>query len=122
MQSPDRHAAARLGRRPPPLSRLPHRAYIAGPIGSFHPGGFPLADSVERRFGDLVVRVDRLLCVGFGDCIEVAPEVWEFDDEGIVTFRDPAAEIPRERLLTSCDICPVDALTVLDDAGAQLVP
>lgn len=81
-----------------------------------------MADSVERTFGDLVVRVDRLLCVGFGDCIEVAPDVWEFDDEGIVAFREPPAEIPRDRLITSCDICPVDALSVHDAAGVQLVP
>jgi ferredoxin len=76
----------------------------------------------ERRIGDLVVQVDRLLCVGFGDCIEAAPELWEFDDEGIVTFRDPAPEVGRERLLESCDICPVDALSVLDADGNTLVP
>jgi hypothetical protein len=31
--------------------------------------------------------VDRLLCVGFGDCMDVAPDVFEFDDEGICAFR-----------------------------------
>lgn len=81
-----------------------------------------MSDVVERRLGGLVVRVDRLLCVGFGDCIEVAPELWEFDDEGIATFRDPLPDIDRSRLITSCDICPVDALSVHDEQGNQLVP
>jgi ferredoxin len=81
-----------------------------------------VSDVVERRVSGLTVRVDRLLCVGFGDCIEAAPELWEFDDEGVVTFRDPLPDLDRDRLLHSCEICPVDALTVHDDDGSQLVP
>lgn len=77
---------------------------------------------VERTVGDWTVRIDRLLCVGFGDCIEAAPELFEFDDEGIVVFREPAPGVERERLMNACDICPVDALSVHDAAGEQLVP
>lgn len=76
----------------------------------------------ERMVGDLMIRIDRLLCVGFGDCIEVAPDLFEFDPEGIVAFREPHPEIERERLMTACDCCPVDALSVHDGAGQQLVP
>jgi ferredoxin len=78
-----------------------------------------MKDVVERRVGDLVVRIDRLLCVGFGDCIDVAPELWAFDDDGIVTFIEPTPEIGGDRLIASCDACPVDALSVHepDDAG-----
>ena len=76
----------------------------------------------ERRVAGLVVRVDRLLCVGFGDCIQAAPELWEFDDEGIVTFRDPLPDIGRDRLIRSCEVCPVDALSVHDENGRPLVP
>lgn len=81
-----------------------------------------MTDVVERRLGELTVRIDRLLCVGFGDCIEAAPQLWEFDDDGIVAFRDPAPDPGRQRIITSCDICPVDALTVLDADGNQLAP
>ena len=81
-----------------------------------------MADVEERPIGDLVVRIDRLLCVGFGDCIEAAADVFEFDDEGIAVFRDGADGADRERVIRACDLCPVDALTVLDAQGAQLVP
>jgi ferredoxin len=81
-----------------------------------------VTDVVERRMGDLTVRIDRLLCVGFGDCIDGAPELWEFDDQGIVAFRDPPHELDRDRLLASCGACPVDALSVHGPDGAQLVP
>lgn len=77
---------------------------------------------VERRIGAYTVRIDRLLCVGFGDCIEVAAELFAFDDEGIVRFLDDAPAIDRQRLILACDICPVDALTLIDEDGAQLVP
>jgi ferredoxin len=75
----------------------------------------------ERKFGDLTVRIDRLLCVGFGDCIEMAPRVFAFDDEGIVTFCADPGDVEREHLIRACDICPVDALSVFDANGNQLV-
>jgi ferredoxin len=75
----------------------------------------------ERRIGRLTVRIDRLLCVGFGDCIEVAPQVFEFDDEGIVTFRPEIPEFEDDRVIQACDICPVDALSVFDEDNNQLV-
>jgi ferredoxin len=77
---------------------------------------------VERRvFGELTVEIDRTLCVGFGDCVEQGPELFELDDEGIVRFLPDATEVVRERLLLACDVCPVDALTVYE-AGARIVP
>jgi ferredoxin len=79
-------------------------------------------DQIERVVGDLTIRIDRLLCVGFGDCIEVAPEAFEFDADGIVAFKESITEVPRERLITACDICPVDALTVIDSEGLQIIP
>jgi len=75
----------------------------------------------ERVAGDLRIRIDRLLCVGFGDCVEAAAEAFELDDEGIAVFVNPET-VDRETLLRACDACPVDALTVLGPDGEQLVP
>lgn len=75
----------------------------------------------ERMVGTLRVRIDRTLCVGFGDCITEAPEAFVLDDEGIAVFVNPEA-VERERLLRACDVCPVDAITVWDETGAQIVP
>ncbi|HET6341094.1 MAG TPA: ferredoxin [Gemmatimonadota bacterium] len=77
--------------------------------------------TIERRVGDLTVRIDRLLCVGFADCLDEAPGAFVLDDEGIVAFADPDLP-PRERLLRACEACPVDALSVLDASGRQIVP
>ena len=75
----------------------------------------------ERIVAGLRVRIDRNLCVGFGDCMKEAPEGFKLDDDGIAVFVDPDT-VERDRLLRACDACPVDAITVWDEAGTQLVP
>jgi ferredoxin len=80
-----------------------------------------VAGSEERLVGDLKVRIDRDLCVGFGDCINGAAEAFVLDADGIATFLEPET-VDRKRLLEACDACPVDALTVWDQSGTQIVP
>ena len=81
------------------------------------------ADGIdERSIAGLTVRIDRHLCVGFGDCIEEAPESFALDDEGVVVFRAEPEATGRERILSACQSCPVDALTALDGDGKQLAP
>lgn len=76
----------------------------------------------ERIIHGLRVRIDRTLCVGFGDCITVGPEAFDLDDEGIAVFAADLECTERARLIEACDACPVDAITVWDAAGKQLVP
>jgi len=66
-------------------------------------------DHDERVVGGLRVRIDRTLCVGFGDCVTVA------------VFVTPDA-VTREQLLRACASCPVDALTAWNENGEQVVP
>ena len=75
----------------------------------------------ERVVHGLTIRIDRSLCVGFGDCVDEAIEAFRLDDEGIVVFVEPE-RVARERVLRACDACPVDAITVTDADGRQLVP
>jgi len=80
-----------------------------------------VSDFVDRRIGRLTIRVDRHLCVGFGDCIAEADELLELDDDGIVAFKDcPSPD--EERALRACRACPVDALVALTDDGHQIAP
>jgi ferredoxin len=80
-----------------------------------------VSDYEERTVGDLRVRIDRTLCVGFGDCITEAPEAFVLDEHGTAVFTQPE-RIDRDRLLRACDACPVDAITVWNRDGAQIVP
>jgi ferredoxin len=77
-----------------------------------------MADIVEREIGGVTVRLDRHLCVGFGDCIDEAPAVFFFDDEGIAAFRtDTDLESVRAQLLRACEACPVDAISLHTPTG-----
>ena len=76
----------------------------------------------ERTIEDLRIHIDRDLCVSFGDCIEAAPGVFEFDDEDIAVFVSEVGTITREDLIAACASCPVDALTAFDEEGKQLAP
>lgn len=69
----------------------------------------------------LRIVIDRDQCVGFGECVKEAPEGFRLDDETVVAFARPEA-VERDRLLRACAACPVDAITVYDAAGRQLVP
>ena len=71
--------------------------------------------------GDLRIRIDRTLCVGFADCVEATPEGFMVAEDGIAVFVDPE-RVDRATLIGACDVCPVDAITVWDGEGTQLVP
>ena len=75
----------------------------------------------ERVVCGLRVRIDRTLCVGFGDCVTAAPDAFVLDNEDIAVFRAPES-VDRSCLLRACAACPVDALTVWGEDGEQLVP
>ncbi len=79
-------------------------------------------DVEEREINGYTLRIDRLLCVGFGDCIDVAPDLFEFDDEGIATFLGSLPDAGLDHLRAACESCPVDALTLLDPGGEQVSP
>ncbi|GBD31936.1 MAG: ferredoxin [Gemmatimonadales bacterium] len=80
-----------------------------------------MADVEERQVHGLKIRIDRTLCVGFGECVEAAPEAFRLDGQDVVEFAAPE-RVSREELLRACQACPVDALSVLDSEGRQLVP
>lgn len=80
-----------------------------------------MSDVDERVVAGLRVRIDRTLCVGFGDCVTEAPEAFVLDESGTAVFVEPET-VERDRLLRACDACPVDAITVWDREGKQLVP
>ena len=74
----------------------------------------------ERRFGEILVRIDRTLCVGFGDCVTEAPGTFALDDEGLAVFVGDEGD--RDRLRAACEACPVDALTLHGAAGSPERP
>lgn len=80
-----------------------------------------MGEGDERIVSGLRIRIDRTLCVGFGECVTAAPEAFALDSDDLAAFMKPDL-VERERLLKACEACPVDALTVWDESGRQIVP
>jgi ferredoxin len=53
--------------------------------------------------------------------VTASPEAFILDDEDVAIFRAPEM-VDRACLLRACASCPVDALTVWDEHGEQIVP
>lgn len=62
------------------------------------------------------VTVDRALCIGSGDCVDTAPDVFQLDDEDKAVVVDPDAA-PVEDILEAAQNCPVSAIFVAGEDG-----
>jgi len=62
------------------------------------------------------IRVDRALCIGSGDCVDTAPDVFELDDEDKAVVIDPHGA-PLEDVIEAAGNCPVTAIFVADETG-----
>jgi len=60
--------------------------------------------------------------IGSGHCVNVAPEMFELGSDQIVTFRDDAHPVERERMIEACRVSPVDALFAHDEDSTQHAP
>jgi ferredoxin len=62
------------------------------------------------------VTVDRGLCIGSGDCVDTAPDVFQLDDEDKAVVVDPDGA-PLDDILTAASNCPVSAIFVVGEEG-----
>jgi ferredoxin len=67
------------------------------------------------------ILVNRELCESNAECVSLAPEVFELDDEDICVVLDPEGA-KSKRILLAARACPVDAITLIDEDGEQVWP
>lgn len=66
----------------------------------------------------LIPQVDESACAAHGDCVDVAPEVFELSDVALVVGEGPA-----DLIMKAARACPSSAITVIDDdTGEQVYP
>jgi ferredoxin len=64
----------------------------------------------------LIPQIDESACAAHGDCVDVAPAVFELDDVAVV-----AGEGPAELILEAARACPSSAISVIDAASGECV-
>jgi ferredoxin len=67
------------------------------------------------------VKIDRELCIGLGNCVAVAPEVFKLDKENKAIVIDNNS-INDKLLFEAAESCPVKAVIIEEDTGKQLYP
>ncbi len=77
---------------------------------------------MEKTISGFKIIIDKDMCIGTANCIRVAGEVFELDNQKIVTFKQDLKEPDQRTLVEACSVCPVNALTAIDADGNQLVP
>ena len=67
------------------------------------------------------VRIDRNLCTGLGNCVALAPTVFELDEEDKAVVLE-SASVDDDALLEAAESCPYDAIIISDDEDNQVYP
>ena len=55
--------------------------------------------------------VDRALCIGSGDCVDTAPDVFQLDAEDKAVVVDPDGA-PTDEIIEAAGNCPVTAIFI----------
>ncbi|MFE5330758.1 ferredoxin [Embleya sp. NPDC056575] len=61
------------------------------------------------------ITVDMNLCESHGQCVFAAPDVFSFDDEDFLVYEDRPADALRAHVRTAVSMCPVRAVSIIDE-------
>jgi ferredoxin len=64
----------------------------------------------------IYIQVDRGLCIGSGDCVDTAPDVFQLDDEEKAVVVDPDGASVDD-VVEAAGNCPVSAIFVIGESG-----
>ena len=62
------------------------------------------------------ITVDRSLCIGSGDCVDSAPNVFQLDEEDKAVVVDPDGA-STDDIIAAAGNCPVSAIFVVGEEG-----
>ena len=61
------------------------------------------------------IRVDRQTCLGYGNCVLVAPQLFELDDEGLAyPTRAQVEDSERDDVRKAVYDCPTDSISFVE--------
>lgn len=58
------------------------------------------------------VRLERDWCIASGQCVMLAPEVFDQDDDGIAVLLTESAEVNPDGVAKAVRVCPASAISV----------
>lgn len=69
----------------------------------------------------LTIKIDEEECIGCGECAETAPNTFELNSDNVAVVKDAEGDA-EETIIEAAKACPVEAISVTNEAGEQLAP
>jgi ferredoxin len=61
------------------------------------------------------VHVDMNLCQSHGECVRVAPDVFELGDDDLLVWQEEVGDERREAIEEAVEVCPMMAISIGDE-------
>jgi ferredoxin len=72
------------------------------------------------QVNNLVISVDRNLCIGTTQCIETAARAFALDKEGVSSILKTADEEDEKAIIDAAHGCPMNAISITDKDGSPV--
>lgn len=82
----------------------------------------PQHPSGPVKVRNLVIHIDRDLCIGAATCLAIAPQVFTLDSDAKAIILQTADATPDDEIIDAARGCPTAAITISDENGKKLYP
>lgn len=71
---------------------------------------------------NLIIKIDRDLCIGTSQCVDVAVKTFTLDNEGVSTILNTAEQEEERLIIEAAQGCPMNAIIIIDKGGKPIYP
>jgi ferredoxin len=71
---------------------------------------------------NLIITVDRNLCIGTQQCVDVAGKTFTLDNEGVSSILMTADQEEEKLIIQAAQGCPMNAISITDKDGNPVYP
>ena len=73
----------------------------------------------EKKY---TIKYDRSKCIGAASCVNIAPDTWELDNEGLAKAKKVSfTEKELAKQVKAAKSCPTHAISIIDESGKKIV-
>ena len=71
---------------------------------------------------NLIIKIDRDLCIGTSQCVDVAVKTFTLDNEGVSIILNTAEQEEERLIIEAAQGCPMNAIIIIDKGGKPIYP
>ena len=71
---------------------------------------------------EYTIKYDRKKCIGATNCVQIAPDTWELDSDGLAKAKKTKiSEKDLDKNVKAAKSCPTQAIEIFDSKGKKIV-